>query len=148
MDQIRAARGVGATREEGLKIIEAEAHRIKITAEYPNRINETLQRRSSHEILDESDYEDDDMSDNSEQEWMKEASEEDSASHQPVIGLLRPRPSEDLVVAWKSHGDATVQGDEEGPGQRVLYAVSSSPSASQKSAATAWTEPQVLFPNM
>jgi len=71
-----------------------------------------------------------------------------SYSHQPVIGLLRPRPSEDLVVAWKSHGDATVQGDEEGPGQRVLYAVSSSPSASQKSAATAWTEPQVLFPNM
>ena len=42
----------------------AEARRIKMTVEYPNQINETLQRRSSREIIDESDveYDDDDMS--------------------------------------------------------------------------------------
>ena len=33
LDQIRAAGGVGATREEGLKIMEAEARQIKILAE-------------------------------------------------------------------------------------------------------------------
>ena len=33
LDQIRAAGGVGATREEGLKIMAAEARRIKMSAE-------------------------------------------------------------------------------------------------------------------
>ena len=36
--QIRAAGGVGSTREESLKIMEAEARRIKISAEYQSEI--------------------------------------------------------------------------------------------------------------
>ena len=71
LDQIRAAGGVGATREEGLKIMEAEARRIKISAEYQSEIQQTIERTASQEIIDESDYEDE-RSDNSEPEWMKE----------------------------------------------------------------------------
>ena len=81
LDQIRAAGGVGATREEGLKIMEAEARRIKITAEHQSQIQQTIERMASQEMVDESDAEyDDDMSDNSEPEWMKEypSEEEDS----------------------------------------------------------------------
>ena len=58
LDQIRAAGGVGATREEGLKIMAAEARRIKMSAEYQSQIQETIQRRVSMETIDESDYED------------------------------------------------------------------------------------------
>ena len=38
LDRIRAAGSVGATREEGLKIMEAEARRIKISVEYQSEI--------------------------------------------------------------------------------------------------------------
>ena len=54
LDQIRAAGGVGATREEGLKIMEAEARRIKISAEYQSEIQQTIERMASQEIADES----------------------------------------------------------------------------------------------
>ena len=92
LDQIRAAGGVGATREEGLKIMAAEARRIKMSAEYQSQIQETIQRRVSMETIDESDY-DDDMSDNSEPEWMKEhPSEDDSPEEalQPMRHTLTP----------------------------------------------------------
>ena len=80
LDQSHAAGGVGATREEGLKIMEAEARRIKLSSEYQSQIQETMQRRVSMETIDESDYEDE-RSDNSEPEWMKEYhSEEEDAS--------------------------------------------------------------------
>ena len=49
LDQIRAAGGVGATREEGLKIMEAEARRIKISAEYQSEIQQTIERMASQE---------------------------------------------------------------------------------------------------
>ena len=92
LDQIRAAGGVGATREEGLKIMAAEARRIKMSAEYQSQIQETIQRRVSMETIDESDYEDE-RSDHSEPEWMKEyPSEEDSPeeSSQPARPILTP----------------------------------------------------------
>ena len=38
LDQIRAAGGVGRNREESLKIMAAEARRIKISAEYQSQI--------------------------------------------------------------------------------------------------------------
>ena len=88
LDQIRAAGGVGATREEGLKIMEAEARRIKISAEYQSEIQQTIERMASQEIIDESDYEDE-RSDHSEPEWMKEyPSEEDSPEE--VLQSTRP----------------------------------------------------------
>ena len=92
LDQIRAAGGVGATREEGLKIMAAEARRINISAEYQSQIQETIQRRASLETVDESDYEDE-RSDHSEPEWMKEyPSEEDSPeeAHQSTQPTLTP----------------------------------------------------------
>ena len=46
LNQIRAAGVVGSTREESLKIMMAEARRIKLTAEYQNQIKETIQRRT------------------------------------------------------------------------------------------------------
>ena len=88
LDQIRAAGGVGATREEGLKIMKAEARRIKISAEYQSEIQQTIERMASQEIIDESEYEDE-RSDNSEPEWMKEyPSEEES----PEEALQPKRP--------------------------------------------------------
>jgi len=92
LDQIRAAGGVGATREEGLKIMAAEARRIKMSAEYQSQIQETIQRRVSLETIDESDYKDE-RSDNSEPEWMKEyPSEEESPEEalQPTRPTLTP----------------------------------------------------------
>ena len=67
LDQIRAAGGVGATRKEGLKIMAAEARRIKMSAEYQSQIQQTIERMASQDIIDESDYEDE-RSDNSEPE--------------------------------------------------------------------------------
>ena len=93
LDQIRAAGGVGATREEGLKIMEAEARRIKISAEYQSEIQQTIEQMASQEIINESDYEDDDTSDNSEPEWIKEyPSEEDTPkeSQQSTRPILTP----------------------------------------------------------
>ena len=92
LTQIRAAGGVGSTREEGLKIMEAEARRIKMSAEYQSQIQQTIERMASQEIIDESEYEDE-RSDNSEPEWMKEyPSEEDSPkeSQQSTRTTLTP----------------------------------------------------------
>jgi len=55
--QIRAAGAVGSTREESLQIMEAEARRIKLAAEYQHQIQQTVQQMSSQEIADESDVE-------------------------------------------------------------------------------------------
>ena len=88
--QIRAAGGVGETREEGLKIMEAEARRSKISAEYQSEIQQTIEGMASQEIADESDY-DDERSDNSVPEWMQEyPSEENSPeeSSQPARPIL------------------------------------------------------------
>ena len=55
LEQIRAAGGVGSTHEEGLKIMAAEARRIKMAAEYQSQIQETIHRMASQETADESD---------------------------------------------------------------------------------------------
>ena len=55
--QIRAAGAVGSTREESLKIMEAEARRIKMSAEYQSQLQQTIERMASQEIVDESDVE-------------------------------------------------------------------------------------------
>ena len=52
LNQIRAAGAVGSTREKSLKIMMAEAQRIKLTAEYKNQIKETIQRRTSLETIE------------------------------------------------------------------------------------------------
>ena len=94
--QIRAAGSVGATREESLKIMMAEARRIKMSAEYQSQIQQTIERMASQEIVDESDveYDDDDMSVESDPPWMKEypSEEEDSPkeSSQPMRQILTP----------------------------------------------------------
>ncbi len=92
LDQIRAAGSIGRNREEGLKIMEAEARRIKMSAEYQSQIQQTIERMASQEIIDESDYEDE-RSDHSEPEWMKEyPSEEESPEEalQPTRPTLTP----------------------------------------------------------
>ena len=94
--QIRAAGAVGSTREESLKIMEAEARRIKMSAEYQSQIQQTIERMASREIVDESDveYDDDDMSVESDPPWMKEypSEEEDSPkeSQQSTRPMLTP----------------------------------------------------------
>ena len=60
LDQIRAAGGVGSTREESLKIMVAESRRLQIYADYQAQIKQTVQRMASKDVVDESDYEDDD----------------------------------------------------------------------------------------
>ena len=70
LDQIRAAGRVGATREEGIKLMEAEAKQIKMSAEYQAQIQEALHRMSSKDLPNESDYEDDE-SDHSEPPYLK-----------------------------------------------------------------------------
>ena len=50
LDQIRAAGAVGTTREEGLKIMVAEARRIQIYADYQAQIKQTVQRMASKEV--------------------------------------------------------------------------------------------------
>ena len=73
LDQIRQAGSMGATRGEGLELMEAEAKQIKISAEYQAQIQEALHRMSSKDLPNESDYEDDDdASDHSEPPYLKE----------------------------------------------------------------------------
>ena len=71
LEQIRAAGGVGSTREESLKIMMAEARRIKMSAECQSQIQQTIKRMASQESVDESDFEDDDRSDLSVPDWIK-----------------------------------------------------------------------------
>ena len=80
LDQIRAAGGVGATREEGINLMEAEAIRIKKLTEYQSEIQQTIERMASRDIVDDSDCTDnDDMSDHSIPDWMKEYPSEDNS---------------------------------------------------------------------
>ena len=68
--------------------MEAEARRIKMSAEYQSQIQQTIERMTSQEIIDESDYEDE-RSDHSEPEWIKEyPSEKDSPEE--VLQSTRP----------------------------------------------------------
>ena len=60
LDQLRQAGSIGATREEGINLMEAEAKQIKMSAEYQAQIQVALHRMSSKDLPNESDYEDDD----------------------------------------------------------------------------------------
>jgi len=77
--QIRAAGAVGSTREESLKIMMVEARKIKIAVEYQDQIHQTVERMTSREVVDESEveYDDDDMSVESDPPWIKEYPSED-----------------------------------------------------------------------
>jgi len=93
--QIRAAGAVGSTREESLKIMMAEARRIKMAVEYQNQIQQTVERMASREIVDESEveYDDDDMSMESDPPWMQEyPSGEDTPKDSPqsTMPILTP----------------------------------------------------------
>ena len=80
LDQIRMAGGVAATREEGIKLMEAEAIRIKKLTEYQSEIQQTIERMASRDIVDDSDCTDnDDMSDHSTPDWMKDYPSEDDS---------------------------------------------------------------------
>ena len=78
LNQIQAAGSIGATREEGINLMEAEAKQIKMSAEYQAQIQEALHRMSSKDLPNESDYEDDDASDHSEPPYLKEHLVDDS----------------------------------------------------------------------
>ena len=65
LDQIRAAGAVGTTREEGLKIMVAEARRIQIYADYQAQIKQTVQRKAAKDVVDG------DISDHSEPPYLK-----------------------------------------------------------------------------
>ena len=80
LDQIQAVGRVGSTREEGLKLMVAEAKQIKMSAEYQAQIQDALHRMSSKDLPNESDYEDDDdASDHSEPPYLKEHLVDDSS---------------------------------------------------------------------
>ena len=91
LDQIRMAGGVGATREEGIKLMEAEAIRIKKLTEYQSEIQQTIERMASRDIVDDSDCTDnDDMSDHSIPDWMKEYPSEDDSRGEASQSTLTP----------------------------------------------------------
>ena len=70
--QIRAAGSIGATRKDGLKLMETEAKSIKISAAYQAQIQDALHRMSSKDLPNESDDEyDDDASGHSEPPYLK-----------------------------------------------------------------------------
>ena len=109
LDQIRVAGGVGATREEALEIMEAEALRIKKLTEYQSEIQQTIERMASRDIVDDSDCTDnDDMSDHSIPDWMKEyPSEDDSpgeASQSTQITLTPLEATAELTRFRPIHG--------------------------------------------
>ena len=115
LEQIRKAGAKGETREEGLQFMRDEAQKLKESAQYEAEIRETLRRRDS---TMESEYEDDDMSDDSEPPWIQEYQEElpESQKDRPDLSpleataeLLRFRPIKytpsDLKYLLKSNAD-------------------------------------------
>ena len=74
LEQIRKAAEKSETREEGLDMMRNETQKLKELAKYEAEIRDTLRRRDS--LMESSDYEDDDMSDNSEPPWIQEYTEE------------------------------------------------------------------------
>ena len=89
LTEICAAGAQGKTREEGLEMMRDEAQQLKNSAQYEAEIREILQRRDS--MPDESEYEEDDMSENSEPVWMQEYTEDSpEQSSQSVRPTLSP----------------------------------------------------------
>ena len=109
LDQIRTAGGVAATREEALKIVEAEAIRIEKLTEYQSEIHQTIERMASRDIIDDSDCTDnDDMSDHSIPEWMQEYPSEDDpleeASQSAKTTLTPMEATAELTRVRPIHG--------------------------------------------
>ncbi len=89
LTQIREAGARAETRQEGLEMMRNEAQQLQNSAEYEAEIRETLQRRDL--MVDESDYEDDDMSEDSEPPWIKEYTEDSpEQSSQSIRPTLSP----------------------------------------------------------
>ena len=62
LQQIRAAGGVGWTREESVNIMETESKRIKSSAEYQKQIQHTIHRMASQDVESEAEIDDDGLS--------------------------------------------------------------------------------------
>ena len=93
LTQIRAVGAKGETREEGLEMMRNEAQKLKESAQYEAEIQETLRRRDS--MMDESDYEDDDMTEGSDPPWIEEYTEyteeppqESQAADRPTLSPI------------------------------------------------------------
>jgi len=93
LEEIRKAAEKAETREEGLEMMRDEAQRLKNSAQYEAEIQETLQRMDS--MMDESDYEDDDMSEGSDPPWIEEYTEyteeppqESQAADRPTLSPM------------------------------------------------------------
>ena len=71
--------------------MEAEAIRIKKLTEYQSEIQQTIERMASRDIIDDSDCtHNDDMSDHSIPDWMKEYPSEDDSpgeAHQDEVDI-------------------------------------------------------------
>ena len=93
LEEIRKAAEKAETREEGLEMMRDEAQRLKNSAQYEAEIQETLRRRDS--MMDESDYEDDDMTEGSDPPWIEEYTEyteeppqESQAADRPTLSPI------------------------------------------------------------
>ena len=85
--QIRAAGAIGTTREESIKIMEAESKRMKISSEYQKQIQQTIHRMASQDAV-ESDAEiDDDLSVVSEESCIHGYKSEDDVPKQLALVL-------------------------------------------------------------
>ena len=101
LEQIRKA-AEGKSREEGLEMMRNEAQKLKESAQYEAEIRDTLRRRDSK--MDESDYEDDDMSDNSEPPWIQEHVEAlpESQTDRPTLSPIEATAELSRFKAIKS----------------------------------------------
>jgi len=70
--QIRAAGGVGRTREEGLEIMAAEAQRIQITAKYAAQIRVAVDQLESQEADEEDAWHPSDAEPEEDEPWLKD----------------------------------------------------------------------------
>jgi len=86
LEQIRKAGAKGESREEGIQFMRDEAQKLKESAKYEAEIRETLHRRDT---MDESDYENEDMSDDSEPPWMEHNEDlPESQSNRPLLNAM------------------------------------------------------------
>ena len=132
LEQIRKASEKASTREEGLQFMRDEAQKLKDSAKYEAEIRETLRRRDT---MDESDYEYEDVSDDSDPPWMMEHTEElpKSQSTRPILNsmdataeLLRFRPIQstpsDLkyILENRANPNVSLKSGEISPLRRVM----------------------------
>lgn len=82
LEQIRKPAEKAETSEKGLEMMQTEAQKLKDSAKYETEIRDTFRQRDS--LMENSDYEDDDMTDDSESPWIQECTEE-LPNHKPIV---------------------------------------------------------------